>query len=166
MQGKTINRRLLSIRREVEAAFGKAEPPEADQVVKSRYPEPLQIRDYFAGKRWWELSLKDFRENYVGDESACLSFMAPAGIKYYLPAYLLMATESYYEGDILTQMLSWSMQGYVKYDSHYELSSLSLPQKNAVASVMSFIWEAYDDEDAQAVLEIIAEYWQISPKTE
>ncbi len=76
-----------------------------------------------------------------------------------------MATESYYEGDILTQMLSWSMQGYVKNDSHYELNSLSLAQKNVVASVMSFIWEAYDDEDAEAALETIAKCWQISPKT-
>lgn len=145
-----------SIRIEVEEAFKKKAPPSADQIVASLYPEPMQIRDYFAGRAWWELSLKGFEEDYIGDPSACLTFMTPVGIGYYLPAYLLLAVEQYEEGDVLTQSLAYRLSLYISKDETYGLSSLSIEKQTAIASVLQFLWEEYEDEGA---VEAIESFW-------
>jgi hypothetical protein len=44
-----------------------------------------QVRDFFRQKRWRDISHSVLR-TYIGDESACLSFMSPVAFRYYLPA--------------------------------------------------------------------------------
>ncbi len=85
--------------------------------------------------------------------------MTPLGMKYYLPAYLLLAVEDYYEGDVLTLELSSRMRTYVREDDIYGLSALNDEQKKAVAAAMRFIWQVYEDEEAEEVLEIIEQCW-------
>lgn len=151
--------RKRAVRAMVEAAFRKESAPSADHIVDSVCPEPMQIREYFSGKDWWVLTLKGLYDDYIGDPSACLTFMTPLGMKYYLPAYLLLAVEDYYEGDVLTLELSSRMRTYVREDDMYGLSALNEEQKKAVAAAMSFIWQAYGDEEAEEVLEILGQCW-------
>ncbi|UVK80974.1 hypothetical protein LOY46_15430 [Pseudomonas sichuanensis] len=155
----SLSSRKKAIRDMIEAAFGREDAPNASSIVDSVYPEPLQIREYFSGKSWWTLTLKGFHDDYTGDPSACLTFMTPVGMKYYLPAYLVMAVESYYEGDVLTLELSSRMRSYIFEDSMYELSSLSYSKKKAVAKAMSFIWQEYADEEAREALDIMGRFW-------
>lgn len=155
----SLSSRKKAVRDVIETAFGKESAPNASRIVDSVYPEPLQIRDYFSGKNWWDLTVKGFYDDYVGDPSACLTFMTPFGIKYYLPAYLVMAVESYYEGDVLTLELSSRMRTYIFEDSMYELSSLSYGEKKAVAKAMDFIWQEYADEEAREALDIMGRCW-------
>ena len=159
MQRETINRRLLSIRREVEAAFGKAEPPEADQIINSQYPEPLQIRDYFAGKNWWDITLQGLFGDYIGDASACLTFMTPIGVEYYLPAHLLMAAEFYYEGGIVTEDFAYRLKRSVMREDLYGMSLYSDEKKRVIVATMGFLWDEYGDEEALEAMKVIALRW-------
>ncbi|WP_194790887.1 hypothetical protein [Pseudomonas sp. UFMG81] len=159
MQGETISSRLFSIRREVKAAFGKAEPPEADRIVKSQYPEPLQIRDYFAGKNWWDITLQGLFGDYVGDASACLTFMTPIGVEYYLPAYLLMAAEFYYEGGVVTEDFAYGLKRTVMREDLYGMSLYGGEKKKAIVVVVGFLWNEYGDEEALEAMRVIALRW-------
>ncbi|MCG8295572.1 DUF6714 family protein [Pseudomonas entomophila] len=155
----SLSSKKQAVRAMVEAAFKKERAPDASRIVDSVYPEPIQIREYFSGKDWWVLTLNGFYDDYIGDPSACLTFMTPLGMKYYLPAYLLLAVENYYDGDVLTLELSSRMRTYVREDDMYELSALSDEQKKAVAAAMSFIWQEYGDEEAEEALEIMEQCW-------
>ncbi|MHA6159819.1 DUF6714 family protein [Pseudomonas sichuanensis] len=146
--------RQENIRTEVEKAFKKEGGPDSSQIVASLLPEPLQIRQFFAGKKWWDLTLEGFYDDYVGDSSACLTFMTPLGIEYYLPAYLLMATERYEEGDVLTQSLAYRLSLYISKDATYRLSLLSIEKQKAIASVLQFLWNEYEDEGAAEAIEV------------
>ncbi|WP_248920760.1 DUF6714 family protein [Pseudomonas entomophila] len=158
-ENDSLDSRRKAVRVMVEAAFRKESAPNVSHIVDSAYPEPMQVREYFSGKDWWLLTLKGFYDDYVGDPSACLTFMTPLGMKYYLPAYLLLAVEDYYEGDVLTLELSSRMRTYVREDDIYGLSALNDEQKKAVAAAMRFIWQVYEDEEAEEVLEIIEQCW-------
>lgn len=145
--------RQENIRAEVEKAFKEGEVPDSSRIVVSLLPEPLQVRDFFAGKKWWDLTLEGFCDDYVGDSSACLTFMTPLGIEYYLPAYLLMATERYEDGDVLTQSLAYRLSLYISKDATYRLSLLSIEKQKAIANVLRFLWEEYEDEGAAEAIE-------------
>lgn len=148
--------RRENIRDEVEKAFKKEGAPDASQIVASLLPEPLQIRAFFAGKQWWDLTLEGVCDDYIGDASACLTFMTPLGIDYYLPAYLLMAVERYEEGDVLTQSLAYRLSLYISKDATYRLSFLNIEKQKAIASVLQFLWDEYEDEGAA---EAIEDFW-------
>ncbi|AZL69161.1 DUF6714 family protein [Pseudomonas oryziphila] len=150
----SLSSRKKAIRNMIEAAFGREDAPNASSIVDSVCPEPLQIREYFSGRSWWVLTLKGFHDDYVGDSSACLTFMTPLGIDYYLPAYLLMATERYEEGDVLTQSLAYRLSLYISKDATYRLSLLSVEKQKAIASVLQFLWDEYEDEGAAEAIEI------------
>jgi len=63
--------------------------------------ESRQIADYFRGRKWQDITLADLREGYIGDPSACLTFMTPSAFRFYLPAYLFICIESFSEADMI-----------------------------------------------------------------
>jgi hypothetical protein len=92
-------------------------------------------------------------EDYVGDASACLSFMTIVGMSYYLPAYLLIACEQYHEADVISKELPSSLLMYARNDDLYKIKSMDDAKQAAVAQVLEFLVQAYDDEDAYEALE-------------
>src|SRR5436190_2091938 len=58
-----------------------------------------QIAEFFHQKHWQDICISVLR-TYVGDESACLSFMSPEAFRYYLPAYMFVAIDHYDCADI------------------------------------------------------------------
>jgi hypothetical protein len=141
------------IREQIKLAFKCTAPPEASQIVASSYPEPLQIRDFFKGRNWWDVTLDILVDEYVGDASACLSFMAPVGMRYYLPAYLFIACEQYDEGDVISKELPSRLLMYARDDDLYKIKCMDDAKQAAVAQVLEFLVQAYDDEDAYEALE-------------
>ncbi|OXJ14216.1 hypothetical protein CFB39_23990 [Burkholderia sp. AU6039] len=110
--------------------------------------------NFFAGKNWWDITLESLEKEYVGDGSACLSFMSPMGRNYYLPAYLLIACEQYYEGDVISQGLPGRLKMYAGMDDFYQISSLGNAKMQVVAKVLKFMHEVYDEEDAKDALDL------------
>ncbi|WP_374046958.1 DUF6714 family protein [Pseudomonas sichuanensis] len=98
------------------------------------------------------MTLEILCSDYSGDSSACLSFMSPKGRNYYIPLYLLLAVERYYEGDVVTLEFASRLLMYAKDDHYYKISTLSDDEKRAVAKVLRFLASEFDDEDAQEAL--------------
>ncbi|MFF7110135.1 DUF6714 family protein [Pseudomonas sichuanensis] len=142
----------LEVRFDVEHAFGKKSPPRSDEIINTEFIEPIRIRGFFNGRAWWDITLEILCSDYSGDGSACLSFMSPKGRNYYLPLYLLLAVERYYEGDVVTLDFASRLLMYAKDDHYYKISTLSDDEKRAVAKVLRFLASEYDDEDAQEAL--------------
>ena len=149
----SITLKQFSAREIITLAFKRTAPPDACQLVASAYPEPLQIRDFFNGRNWWDVTLDILVEDYVGDASACLSFMTIVGMSYYLPAYLLIACEQYEEGDVISKELPSSLLMYAKNNDVYNIKSMNDAQQVAVARVLEFLFQTYEDEDAYEALE-------------
>nr|WP_175002523.1 DUF6714 family protein [Burkholderia lata] len=97
--------------------------------------------------------MESLEKDYVGDGSACLSFMSPAGRNYYLPAYLLIACEQYCEGDVISQGLPGRLKTYASMDDLYKISSLGGAKMQVVAKVLKFMHEEYDEDDAKDALD-------------
>ncbi|WP_422404056.1 DUF6714 family protein [Pseudomonas sp. GZD-209] len=154
-----LNARQGSIRKVVEAAFKKENPPGASEIISSLHLEPLQIKDYFTGKRWWDITLQGLFDDYVGDSSACLTFMAPAGVEYYLPAYLLMAVEHYYDGGVVTEDFAYGLKRSIMRDDLYRMSLYGVEKKKAIVEVLVFLWKEYGDEEALEAMRAVAMRW-------
>ncbi|MFJ4345409.1 DUF6714 family protein [Pseudomonas sp. NPDC089401] len=156
MRGKnTLNKSQIEIRLKVERAFGNKPPPPAEEIINTKYIEPIRIRDFFKGKPWWEITLEKLQTDYSGDGSACLTFMSPKGRNYYLPAYLLLTTESYYEGDVVTLDFPSRLLMYAKDDDYFEITGLKNEEMVAIAEVLRFLVTEHDDEDAQEALDFL-----------
>lgn len=155
----TLNTRQRSIRKVVEAAFKKENPPVASEIISSLHLEPVQIKDYFAGKRWWDITLQGLFDDYIGDSSACLTFMAPAGVEYYLPAYLLMAVEHYCDGGVVTEEFAYGLKRSIMRDDLYRMSLYGVEKKKAIVEVLVFLWKEYGDEEALEAMRVVAMCW-------
>lgn len=145
----------LEVRLGVVRAFGKKMPPEPSGIVSSKCIEPVMVREFFKGRCWWDVTLQMLQSDYPGDSSACLSFMSPEGRSYYLPAYLLIASEYYWEGGDISLEFSSRLLMYAQDDQTYKMSTLTSGEMKAVADVLRFLVAAYDDEDAQEALDCL-----------
>lgn len=48
------------------------------------------VADFFRGRHWRDVTLESLKD-YAGPPDACLSFMSGAALRYYLPAFMLIA---------------------------------------------------------------------------
>ncbi len=83
----------------VRTAFANVPYPGDDNIAYAEADynwEPARMAAFFKGKRWQELDWPTL-QTYGGDASACLSFMTTEAFRYYLPAYMLIAIDNYYE---------------------------------------------------------------------
>ncbi|WP_194790889.1 DUF6714 family protein [Pseudomonas sp. UFMG81] len=151
----SLSQMQMEVRHEVERAFKRECPPESEKIIDTGYIEPLQVREFFSGRPWWEITLEVLRSEYSGDASACLSFMSAEGRNYYIPAYLLMAVEKYYEGGVVSADFSARLLMYARDDEFYRVSELGVEKMHAVAEVLRFLVDFYDDEDAQDALDVL-----------
>lgn len=55
--------------------------------------EYWQVRQFLEGRDWDQITAKDLRDNYEGDEQAILAFLSADGFRYYLPAFLSIALD-------------------------------------------------------------------------
>ena len=105
------------------------EPFPKDKAITNRSGiEPCDIDDFFRGrpvsKEWprtpydiadsarrtrFGTSLKDIRENYPGDESACLSFMTPEAFAFFLPLFMKFAVLEYDEAKNIPESIAYKL---------------------------------------------------------
>ena len=78
---------------EINRLFAHMRAPRADMIGNRRGGhislEAEQVQAFFGGRAWQTIDLKAF-SGYAGDKAACLSFMTPAALSYYYPAFLIM----------------------------------------------------------------------------
>lgn len=134
----------------VNDAFGSSTPPDASQLVRGNNIEALQVKDFFAGKYWQEITLRSLQHDYIGDGGACLWFMTPAAVAYYFPAYLLIACLDYFEADAISgefvSKLVRSARGEPSNISD-ALGMMTPSQNAAIAYALDFIYSNYESEE-------------------
>lgn len=61
--------------------------------------ESCAVDDFFRGRRRFDITVKELREGYECDESACLAFMEPEAFSFFLPLFMKMAICYYDESE-------------------------------------------------------------------
>jgi hypothetical protein len=77
------------------AAWKDEVPPDGDAILHEpacRRPECADLLDYFANRKWQDVSWKELRKA-CGAHDVLLTLMSPTGFRYYLPAFLRMRIE-------------------------------------------------------------------------
>ena len=93
----------------------------------------------FAGKRWQDLTAEELRTGH-----AALSMMTPEGLRYYLPAYLMLVLNDPEEADVETDKTRWAISpppfGHGPLEAfETRISLLSLPERIAVAYFFEYL---------------------------
>ena len=78
----------------ITRAWADAEYPADDQLAgrDSCCGEYGYVAEFFRGRHWRDVTLESLKD-YAGPPAACLSFMSGAALRYYLPAFMLIALE-------------------------------------------------------------------------
>ncbi|SDD76247.1 DUF6714 family protein [Paraburkholderia lycopersici] len=71
--------------------------------------ESCAVDDFFRGRKRFETTLKELREDYECDESACLSFMEPEAFVFFLPLFVKLAICDYNEADNIPDSLVYKL---------------------------------------------------------
>lgn len=80
---------------EIFNLFNNLPYPDDDNISDKNSIEASYVSNYFRGKQWDKLGVKELQEDYPGDPSACLSFMTPSAFRYFFPGYMKMALIEY-----------------------------------------------------------------------
>lgn len=76
----------------ITRAWADAEDPADGQLAgrDSCCGEYGYVAEFFRGRHWRDVTLESLKD-YAGPADACLSFMSGAALRYYLPAFMLIA---------------------------------------------------------------------------
>jgi hypothetical protein len=135
----------------VKAAFGGLIYPGDAHLVydnSAAHLECNQVREFFQGKRWQDITLDALLAGYNGDASACLNFMTPEAFRYYLPAYLFIAIDRFKESDVIPYSVVWKLTApeHPGPDMDWFLSrveGLSLEQRRVIIEFLQFMRTAH-----------------------
>ena len=140
------------VKKVIETAWTKAPYP-GDENLRGGGGglEAEQVADFLRGKEWKDVSLTSLQSEYVGDGSACLSFLSAAAYRYYLPAYMLIAVDHYDDADVIADS-AWSSlspsypegsEMYVWW--HDRVSGFSSEQIRAIVEFLRFMDSAHGE---------------------
>lgn len=131
------------IARLIAAAFDHGKPNRPpQQLIRSSSVEAKQVQDFFAGRRWQEITFESLQNDYVGDGGACLWFMTPEAAAYYMPAYLRIAALQYEQADsIAAEFVGKLLRVAVGEESNIAdaVTLLNIEQNKVIARVLERI---------------------------
>ena len=145
---------------EIEACLRKAftvdPPPTGDKLVKLEGDTETRqkIREVFSGRKWWELE-----PDLIMKYDDAISFLAPEGRHYYLPAYLIAALYAPREW-IFQEMVIYHLylplerskgdQIRTKFERFLDL--LSAEERSAIRKYLEYLMEHDPSEAAEEAL--------------
>lgn len=135
----------------IETAFGRTPPPEGRCIPGGASLEAIRVKNFFVGKPWWEITMDSLRDDYRGDPSACLTFMAAPARFYYLPTYLVMAVTDYLEADVMAASLSHKLICSIEQedrDQPHSIKNLSESKHRAIAMTLRYIRDNYPEHES------------------
>jgi hypothetical protein len=149
--------RTLAAAGAVRRAF--AGTPHPGAVIAARGPvvpfehdlEAQAIERFFAVRQWPDVTAAALWDDYPGDASACLIFMAPPAFRHFVPAYMLLALEDYVAADVsvssLVSLLTpWRLvpgSDRECFGFDERMAGLSVPGREAVAGCLLALQEGH-----------------------
>lgn len=151
----------------INEAFGDAQYPGDENLAGNDTgyeDEYAYVRKYFKGKRWQDVDLKWFEEEYPGPHNACLSFMSPQAFRYYLPAYMMIAIDNYETSDadnVVVSALEPEISETLREWHRERISGFTLKQKEAIVTFFHYLKEEHgNDFYPPERLDDVIKYWQ------
>lgn len=143
---------------EVERVFPN-EPFHSEKIANGSSLEHLQVEAFFKGKLWGDINLDGFNK-YIGDPSACLSFMTPEAFKYYLPAYLSISIKDYSVADVIPESTIYKIEKLTDQENQEYLDAFNLDQKKMIAMFLDYMYRQHGDDFATDFAQkALSSYW-------
>jgi hypothetical protein len=132
----------------LEESFGATRPPKVCLPNGVSF-EARRAADFFQNRRWQDVTLAVLRQEYPGDASACLEFLAPESGLYLLPAYLRICAESFRDADVISDTLERQLADDPSTAHHFGSlqERLTSEQKAAVANVLAYIRDHHESDE-------------------
>ncbi|CAB3772781.1 hypothetical protein B7G54_37460 [Burkholderia puraquae] len=116
--------------------------PKGESITDRSGIESCAVDDFFRGKKRFEVTLKELREDYECDESACLTFMKPKAFAFFLPLFMKIATLEYDEADNIPDSLVYKLHRMATGGASDWLDEISKTYtKNQRDSIIDFLDE-------------------------
>ncbi len=124
------------------------------------------VENFFAGKRWTEISLESLREAYRGPPDACLSFMSHEAFRYFLPSFMWLFIERWEEADAVADAVIFSLiptrdpileEWQTERFSHFDEN-----QRRVVADFLGYAEEIHGSEYETFELQEAKQYWRLA----
>jgi len=160
--------RLQQLKDEIECAFQDIPYPGDDNIAANKRDEYLERLAEFKGKHW-----KDLTFEFLVPKHSSMIFFTTEAFQFYLPAFLIVSAEFYYESDALSvnTIRDLVLPDGGKYerwkencDEFYKrFEPLNAGQKKAIRSFLEFIRDMYlypEDTLCNNHLIALERYWQ------
>ncbi len=156
--------RLQRLKEEIEGAFRDIPYPGDDNIAANKRDEYLEDLAKFKGKHWRDLTFE-----FLVPFGSHTAFFTTEAFRFYLPAFLIISAEFYYESDSLSVITigdlvlpfegecePWEIDRF-----HKRFDSLTAKQKRAIKSFLEFIRDTYPyDPIYNDHLVALERYWQ------
>ena len=165
-----MNKQENILTNELENIFHNDAPPNSENILRNgSYESNIEsgyVVNFFNGKKWTDVTLNKFINDYEGDPSACLLFMSPEAFRYYLPLYLRICLVDYDNADVIYDTTLWRLIPSKNNMNREEFDELfngyNGDQKALIAKILQFLAQAHIDDfgeksDAQTALD---DYWK------
>lgn len=83
--------------------------PKGKPITNRSGIESCSVDDFFRGKRRFDITIKELREDYESDASACLTFMQPEAFSFFLPLFMKIAIHDYDEANNIPDSLVYKL---------------------------------------------------------
>ncbi|VWD38872.1 DUF6714 family protein [Burkholderia lata] len=122
--------------------FPNSRFPKGEPITDRSGIESCAVDDFFRGKKRFDITLKELREDYECDESACLTFMKPKAFAFFLPLFMKIATREYDEADNIPDSLVYKLHRMATGGANDWLDEISKTySKNQRDSIINFLDE-------------------------
>ena len=157
------------LKREIATAWADEKYPGDDNNaydLSGRHLECNAVAKFFCGKHWRRITLDSLSHAYPGDGSACLSFMSPAAYQFYLPAYMLIAIDSYNEADVTADAAMFSLTPWREPESDMyawwktKVTGFTFAQREAIVAFLKYLLVAHSEEWVSHSPKEALVYWE------
>jgi hypothetical protein len=137
---ETTPEQIEQLRQTILATFPMADPPPHNEITSHPCDECAEVASDFSGVKWWSADPVLIDENF--DD---LPLFTPRAYRYYLPAFLLRALDSFDPDNLVTEFCIFDLSG----DPHDDWYRKRIEQLTSDEAAISATFLRYICSDAR-----------------
>jgi len=142
-------KKLKQLKEDIIEAFKDVPYPGDDNIAANKRDEYLEDLAKFKGKHWRDLTF-EFLVPFGSDTV----FFTTEAFRFYLPAFLIISAEFYYESDAVSDNIIRDLvlpfegerEPWLTDEFHKRFDGLTAKQKRAIRSFLEFIRDEYPED--------------------